>query len=496
MRGAVLLLAVVLLAPLLVVDVPPLVDYPNHLARLFLLARGQADPVLAPMFTVQWGIIPNLAIDVVGPPLLRWLPVHVAGRVLLGGLLLLPFVGVLALNRALFGRVQPWALASSLVVPAGAFLLGFLNFVAGLGGGLLLAAFWIAGRRRWPLVTVLVASAGSATLFFGHLMGVVFALGLIAAWEVRCRRGAWRGMLAAGVVAVPPVLLYFAAPLGAIDGGAEYLPLADKIRQILAPFVTYDAALDGVAAALVGAVVLVCAATRRLEAPPGIRVALAGFAGLYLAAPYAWKGTQSLDTRFVTMFVLTLFAGVRPRGVPRWIGRAVAAGFALLVVARAIALSLAWHAHGGDLAQLRAAIAGVRPGEKVFVASVAPGEAPAYWAGAPGSRRLANGIRTDTHLPALLLIERRAFWPLLFDEPSQQPVLLTPSFQILADRNGGLVDHLTIDPGQLCGYDRLLLLGAGGDPGFTTPNLWREISTDAAALYRIRPETLSCGPGG
>jgi hypothetical protein len=39
--------ALLLVAPLTVVDLPPLLDYPNHLARMLILAAGDADPVLS-----------------------------------------------------------------------------------------------------------------------------------------------------------------------------------------------------------------------------------------------------------------------------------------------------------------------------------------------------------------------------------------------------------------------------------------------------------------
>ena len=82
--GSAAVLSVVLLAPLLITDVPPLLDYPNHLARFALLAAARGDPVLGPIFTPHWAIIPNLAADVIVPPLLYLMPVHVAGRCLLG----------------------------------------------------------------------------------------------------------------------------------------------------------------------------------------------------------------------------------------------------------------------------------------------------------------------------------------------------------------------------------------------------------------------------
>jgi hypothetical protein len=38
-----------LVAPFFFVDVPPVLDYPNHLARLYVLAFGAQDPALSAM---------------------------------------------------------------------------------------------------------------------------------------------------------------------------------------------------------------------------------------------------------------------------------------------------------------------------------------------------------------------------------------------------------------------------------------------------------------
>jgi hypothetical protein len=61
-------LCLVLLAPLLIVDVPPLLDYPNHLARAFVLASLPADPILARFYAAHWSIIPNLGLDIITSP--------------------------------------------------------------------------------------------------------------------------------------------------------------------------------------------------------------------------------------------------------------------------------------------------------------------------------------------------------------------------------------------------------------------------------------------
>src|SRR5437879_2616189 len=60
-------LCLVLLAPLTLADVPPLLDYPNHLARLFVLAYLPVGPVLARFYGPHWAIIPNLALDLTVP---------------------------------------------------------------------------------------------------------------------------------------------------------------------------------------------------------------------------------------------------------------------------------------------------------------------------------------------------------------------------------------------------------------------------------------------
>src|SRR5258708_8233465 len=64
-------LCLLLLAPLLLADVPPILDYPNHLARLFILAHAGQDPVLDGIWQPHWAVIPDLVIDLLAPPLMH-----------------------------------------------------------------------------------------------------------------------------------------------------------------------------------------------------------------------------------------------------------------------------------------------------------------------------------------------------------------------------------------------------------------------------------------
>ncbi len=47
-------LTAIALYPVLSVAVPPLVDYPNHLARMHILANWASDPALQRNYVVDW----------------------------------------------------------------------------------------------------------------------------------------------------------------------------------------------------------------------------------------------------------------------------------------------------------------------------------------------------------------------------------------------------------------------------------------------------------
>jgi hypothetical protein len=506
MKWAFALLCLVLLAPLMLVDVPPLLDYPNHLARAVVLASGASDPIVSRMYAAHWAIIPNLGTDLVLPPLLHLLPVHVAGRVVVGVSILLPVVGTVAYSRAVFGCYAPWPLASGLVAYNATLLLGFLNFVTAIGIALLLAAGWITWRERHPVRAAALATVGAMVLFFTHLMGLVFFYVLVAGfefeqqWPHRSRRHTVLARLAVLMPSlVAPLGLYLVSPLAPLADGAEFASFADKARQLVFPFANYILPLDIATACAIGMFLLACLAMPRCcRASPGSELALLVTALLFLAAPWAFKGTYFLDARFVIMFGFLLFGALLPTNLSPMAALSAAIAFTLLFGVRMAVVAFAWQAHNHDIADLRSVTASVPPGARVLVAAVSPEEAPEYWQNVPLSRRLSLGLRLDHHLPALLLIEHRAFWPFLFDNPSQQPVTTLEPYRGLAERSDSIPDHRAIDvPGKvdLCGYDHLLLLDAGGEPDlahFAADRLTLFAQSDIAALFSIRPS--ACTP--
>ena len=491
-----------LIAPLLVVEAPPLLDYLNHLARIAILADGGADPVLASMYAPHWAVIPNLGLDILLTPLMRVMPPLTAGRIAAAVVLLLPFIGTIAYSRAIYRRSSYWPLGATLVSYNATFLLGFMNFLAGIGFAMLLASAWINWRDRHPAPTVLLCSVGTVGLFFCHLMGLLLALVLIAAFELdsSIRRPSavkWRALSAAPLV-IGPGVLYMLAPLAKLSTGAQYLPFGDKTLQLLAPFISYNPFIDLMSSAVVGLCIIGLLVTGYLRIRRSAAIAVIVLFALYLGLPFIAKGIYFVDTRITIMLGYLLFGAVIPVAVPFRTTNLISVALIGAFILRMGTVLSVWSGYQQDLDGMRAAIHLVQPGQRVYLVSVSPEEAPAYWQRVPPNRMLWTGVRLDYHLAALVSLEHHAFWPGLFADPSQQPIMALPPYDALAVLAGSVAPHLqpgVIGPMQLCEFDYVLLLNAGGEPdlaGYGGGRLDLLESNEVAALFKVKkqPETI------
>lgn len=431
--------ALILLAPFLVVDVPAVLDYPNHLARFFILAHT-ADPVLSRIYAPHWAPLPNLGMDLIGQALLRVMPPHVAGRLLLAASLLAPPVGAALYARATFRRWTWWSLGACAVAYNAVFILGFLNFLLGVGVAFAGAAAWRILRREtpWPATALASALMGLAA-YFCHLLGFAFFALLVASQEAEevlaLRHDAGlllrRAASSAGrlVAALGPTLaLYVATHHQSPNNDALYWLWRAKLYEWASPFVAYDPELTLVSAVLV--LVVVVLVWRRAERASGLILGLAALAILFVATPFAAAGGSFLETRLPVMTAFWLFAGLAPRA-SRAEGLAIAAVLAATTVGRAADVAWNWRGRAQDLAELRTELALVQPGQKILLAETEPRGL------VRGRGRTLQGYaRLDTHLPALAVIERHAFWPRLFADPSQQTVLVRSPYDRLAEPLG------------------------------------------------------------
>ena len=504
---AVVAITAALALPFLIVDTPAVLDYPNHLARLFILAHPH-DPVLSRMYAPHWRILPNLGVDVLGAELLRVVSPSVGGRLLLALSLLVPVGGVLVYHRVVFRRVAYWPLASALAAYNGAFFLGFMNFLLGIGLGLIAAGGWIAVRRGGGFWRAgLMGGMASAVLFLCHIFGVAFFALLIGSWELsRLDGGRRAGKLQVGEIAwttallmlvfAPAVALYLASPAANATGLAPWHG-ASKVWGLFTPFVLYSRPLTLATGSVVFATVIL--AWRNASIGAGVRMALIVLAALYVAAPSGFKGGTFIDARLALMMGLLLFAGLEPN-LPRRSGLLVAIAVGGLIFVRSTCVAGNWADHREDLAEVRAAIAPVTPGARVLVVRGDTSESTDI---KPTSRALPGIDRLDGHLGALLVIERRAFWPLLFADPGQQPVAVRAPYRDIAQSPGDMVDWGQLRPAEPTAlalasasylqrwrtrFDYVLLLDADKATGPVPNGLAPVRLTPYAALYSVNGE--------
>jgi hypothetical protein len=107
-------LCAVISIPVLTHKLPPLSDYVNHLARMYVIDAAGHDAYLDRFYEIHWQIIPNLMMDMVVPTLARIVNVYLAGQFFLISIFVLILSGTLALNRALTGR---WSALPLVAVP-------------------------------------------------------------------------------------------------------------------------------------------------------------------------------------------------------------------------------------------------------------------------------------------------------------------------------------------------------------------------------------------
>jgi hypothetical protein len=514
-------LCLLLLAPLLLADVPPILDYPNHLARLFILAHAGQDPVLDGIWQPQWAVIPDLGIDLLAPPLMRIMTPFAAGKIMLALALLVPVVGAVAYSRAAFGERLYWPMMAGLMAYNIIFVLGFINYLISLGGALMAAALWLSLRDKPMIVRGLVGAACASALFFTHMLGVAFfavLVGAAEAGELIARRGGLRigidvvrraSLLAVSFVG--PLLLWSLVPPHTPTALGPHWSFASKLSYLAGPFVAYQPLPGLLVAAAFFCVATFWMAKGKGRVGPGIPIAALALLAAYVCLPFSAAGAAFIDSRVSLILALTLAAGLRPPPLPSWLRRGAAITLAAALIVEVSLIGIVWRAHEAEVAELRASIAPVPPGSKVLAVSAPFDKDSPYWRAAPPGLLALGRIRTDYHLPALVAIDRRAFWPLLFSDPSQHPIAVRPPYDTLAWQGRppeveSLIVERPIDPNWPAPYlknwpanfDFVLVFNAEGvdDLAHVLPDKLQLLNRSRfAALFSVRKPANSENSG-
>jgi hypothetical protein len=467
------LLAIVSLLPVLLTPIPAMVDYPNHLARMYVLSRnGTADA--NPYYQVTWALYPNLAMDLLVPRMAQFVNVENATRLFLLLSQLLIVGGALALERVVKGRVQIAGFAALMFLYCLPFSWGFVNFEFGLGLALLgIAAYLMVAEHAWPLRLVLNAVFVTA-LFAAHFfsLGIYGAtLGLYELWRAYDRKAPYRDpALRLLVLAIPAVALLALMRLTAGSIGSEGTSWFFEFK-LLWPFriMKYE--------------------VLKLK-PAGSWLAI-GFALLYVAIPSKLLGTSFVDLRMIpaAALILPAFCSLSLPG-RRWTIAALTVVTGITLANLAITY-LVWLCYRADYAAVISSFSKIDRGSRVLVGGTDNGGDPPF----------DDLTRYPMfYAPTLAVHYASAFVPNLFTAVGKQPVQARPDLRHLAIPYGGPmpIGVLTaVAAGQppsdvppfvsawYRDYDYLYVLGPPGTNPL--PKLLEELDRSARfVLYRIR----------
>jgi hypothetical protein len=421
--GAYALLMALVSVPLFSTVLPPLFDYPNHLARMHLLAEGGNA-----FYAVHWAPLPNLAQDLIVPPLAGVMPLEFASKLFLVMVFGLIAGGTIWLNRSATSAWRLWPLLAFLLLFNRVFLWGFVNYLFGIGLALTGTALWLSlERARWWL-KVSASSIVAIACYFSHIAAFGFYALVILGVELPPAFGELRSgrrvvlscrIAIAGAQFVVPAALILGYWHPTAAGAVHYAAVWRKIDLPFSIFDNYNRVLDIASFVLLLGLVGWLAWTRSLRLTRKLAWSLGLVFAAYLLLPSQIYGASGTDHRLPIAVFLLLIGASAPRFPNRRAAAIVGTVAASLLLIRLAVIEDVW-----------------RQADRIYSADLAGIDA------LPRGARLAVAMPAglthvapipEVHLPALAVARREAFVPTLFADPRQQPLALNPPYAPLAE---------------------------------------------------------------
>lgn len=398
--------AAVLLAPIWTVRYPLLIDYPNHLASAFVLAHINNPAFhLDRFYAADWNTYPYLTMDLLLVGLQRFVPVDLAGRLLLS----LSVVGIPLATWFFIRRANPgqdslavWSLLVSTNLFF--FLYGFLNLQLGLALCLILLGVWVRHIERPNALSYCALPLLTALLYFTHLMSFGVAATAMTLYVFATRRLEWRQILFCWALFLPGLVLYLRATWDLHTSRTlQFRGLAAKATGLLVAVLSYSPAIDFATIILAAtAIVWARSGKPRLNWNRSWAWVTAGLCALYCVFPASYGAGMDADRRLLPFIVIIGLAALR---VAPSRCKALAFVAATLFFVRGVALEIQSVRAQSHLASLAGSFRVIPENARVLPL--------VDWAD--------GGPLVERHFWAYGVIERNWFSPVLFHDPGVQP---------------------------------------------------------------------------
>ncbi len=316
--------SVLLCLPVISVTYVPLVDYPNHLARIFILYKYSAVPNYQATYYRVVEPIPNLAMDLIVPFMLPFIDILVAGKIFLVLTILLFITGCHQLGKAIHGR-PTWLVLPCLFFFYNSMLLyGFVNFMVGIGLFCVTVALRLRLRGRWTTRGLLKLTLLSLLACLAHLSAYVFValiFVVVTTWDyVNGKERLYPAALSLTPLLPPFVSLVVFVNGPETSGSIEWNTMSGKLLGMLALILSYNYMLDLLlATGFLGISIVLVTRIQRLRVDGPVCISGAICVILYLLSPKALLGGSGIDARFLLPAALLLTLSLKVSTVPKTI---------------------------------------------------------------------------------------------------------------------------------------------------------------------------------
>jgi hypothetical protein len=475
-----ILTSALLIAPLWITALPPMSDFPAHAAILFIQTHSTPGSVLSKYYGVAWSSVPNLASELIVPPLAKILPLIAALKLFVSVGIAMWIAGPALVQYALMRRLQVTALIAPLFAYNKTLLTGLTNFYFASGFGFLVIAFWIQSERMRPLVRAMVMTVLFTILYFLHGLAAIFVFAFLAIYEVAPTGGvrSQRGLRWLCLAAIPALISYAGFSSSHAPRGPVVFDLfggfAERVASIswvwFGPFAFVVLTGTGVALAL-----RLARLERRMVWP------LIAVVAACLVLPSFAGGAWGSHIRYPAMGVALMFAALST-DIPERALSFVVASIVVVAGVNAALLSVYWHTGDEQSQAIRAALEGAPTGAKTILA-----------ADDDSSRHGGAELAHLRHVAEYAIIDRSAFVPIAFARPAQHIVFVQPAYRLRAARtsdesgvasasqlnalarrshaSAGVVASFPYLVGWPCFYDNLVLLRVTHQPAPKFPGL-------------------------
>ena len=417
-------LFVIALIPIWSFEHPPLQDYPNHMARMFIIGNIRNNLFLQDFYSLRFTVLPNLGMDIIVPILSIFFPLGVAGKLMLSLVLATITGGSLLLNFTFFKTLSFWPLMSFLIFFNEALLKGFINFLFGVGVSLLCLSLWVSLKnRRWQ-TKVILFNVLSTVIFFCHLYAFcVYAIALCMyelslliknkELSVKDKLGKYTITLVQFII---PVFLNSLSRTPLASAELTYAAIGYKLTHY--PYMLlsrYNLLFDGIILFFIVLLIVLYIFIATQDSIEKNRYPLRSpmiYSVLTLIVIYLWipqnlSTTSSSDWRLlIPLFLLCM--STLPPSFDDWQFKFIASIFCLIFMINVSIVWQNWRDLQPEYQEITQLIENIEEGSRLFPIR--------------GYESYREECYPFIHIPTLAIIQKSAFVPSLLAFPTQQPV--------------------------------------------------------------------------